>query len=386
MVKFSIESCNSKETKALPVGRRGPINSMGWRVPINSKHVLSWSHLCLKPPSMSHAQPYVRVAHTRIVVVTPLLKARFYEPCTAIRLRCSYQTALHKGVWPRHYVPMPFSYITHTHTHAHTPTHTFPLYCILGTIGPIEPKFCMHMECDQTIKSHKNINLIWGPSWLCKWRSKVKSSFVLYLSNLGSHWARFCVLMECDQANICHITSSWYEAILAMQMKVKGQIFLCFVSQKWVGLIEPKFCMRMGCDQTIKSHKNINLIWAILVMQMKVKGQIFLCFVSRFTGDQFSPRFWYVVAETIPLQDIWHLFFILMTSSQWKFSISGTFVRLSPNFVCTWSVIRQLFHEITPTSLGRHLRGRKLVFCFYLINHVNLWLPNFAGTWAIINQ
>ena len=121
---------------------------MGWRVPINSKHVLSWSHLCLKPPSMSHAQPYVRVAHTRIVVVTPLLKAAF--------------TRLYTKVWPRHYVPMPFSYITHTHTHAHTPTHTFPLYCILGTIGPIEPKFCMHMECDQTIKSHKNIKLIWG--------------------------------------------------------------------------------------------------------------------------------------------------------------------------------------------------------------------------------
>ena len=98
-------------------------------------HVLSWSHLCLKPPSMSHAQPYVRVAHTR---------------------------RLYTKVWPRHYVPMPFSYITHTRTHAHTPTHTFPLYCISGTIGPIEPKFCMHMECDQTIKSHTNINLIWG--------------------------------------------------------------------------------------------------------------------------------------------------------------------------------------------------------------------------------
>ena len=107
---------------------------------------------------MSHAQPYVRVAHTRIVVVTPLLKAAFYEPCTAIRLRCSYQTALHKGVTTALRANAVFVY--HTHTHAHTPTHTFPLYCILGTIGPIEPKFCMHMECDQTIKSHKNINLI----------------------------------------------------------------------------------------------------------------------------------------------------------------------------------------------------------------------------------
>ena len=46
-------------------------------------------------------------------------------------------------------------YNTHTHTHAHTPTHTFPLFCISQTIGPIEPKFFMHMECDQTIKSHQ---------------------------------------------------------------------------------------------------------------------------------------------------------------------------------------------------------------------------------------
>ena len=139
-------------------------------------HVLSWSHLCLKPPSMSHvlswshlclcqshAQPYVRVAHTRIVVVTPLLKAAFYEPCTAIRSRCSYQTALHKGVTTALRATAVFVYsITHTHTRTYTPTHTFPLFCISETTGPIEPKFGMHMECDQTIKSHKNIKLIWG--------------------------------------------------------------------------------------------------------------------------------------------------------------------------------------------------------------------------------
>ena len=159
MVKFSIESCNCKETKSLLVGRRGLINSMGWRVPINSMHVLSWSHLCL---CQSHTQPYVRVAHTRIVVVTPLLKAAFYEPCTAIRSRCSYQTALHKGVTTALRANAVFVYHTHTCTHMYTPTHTFPLYCISETTCPIEPKFCMHMECDQTIKSHKNIKLIWG--------------------------------------------------------------------------------------------------------------------------------------------------------------------------------------------------------------------------------
>ena len=139
-------------------------------------HVLSWSHLCLKPPSMSHvlswshlclcqshAQPYVRVAHTRIVVVTPLLKAAFYEPrivvvtayvramyvrvahtrivvvtpllkaafyepCTAIRSRCSYQTALHKGVTTALRATAVFVYsITHTHTRTYIRPHTHSL-------------------------------------------------------------------------------------------------------------------------------------------------------------------------------------------------------------------------------------------------------------------
>ena len=157
MVKFSIESCNCKETKALPVGRRGPINSMGWRVPINSKHVLSWSHLSLKPPSMSHAQPYVRVAHTR---------------------------RLYTKVWPRHYVPMPFSYITHTHTHTHTHIrpHTHSL-CIVSQ----EPLVQLSLN------------------FVCIWSVTRRSNHIK--------------------------TSTWYEAILVMQMKVKGQIFLCFVSQ-----------------------------------------------------------------------------------------------------------------------------------------------------------
>ena len=78
---------------------------------------------------MSHAQPYVRVAHTRIVVVTPLLKAAFYEPCTAIRLRCSYQTALHKGVTSALRADAVFVYHTHTHTHIRPHTHSL---CIVS--------------------------------------------------------------------------------------------------------------------------------------------------------------------------------------------------------------------------------------------------------------
>ena len=152
MVKFSIESCNCKETKALPVGRRGPINSMGWRVPINSKHV----------------------------VVTPFLKAAFYEPCTAIRSRCSYQTALHKGVTTALRANAVFVY--HTHTHAHIRPHTHSL-CIVSQ----EPLVQLSLN------------------FVCIWSVTRRSNHIK--------------------------TSTWYEAILVMQMKVKGQIFLCFVSQ-----------------------------------------------------------------------------------------------------------------------------------------------------------
>ena len=256
MVKFSIESCNCKETKSLLVGRRGLINSMGWRVPINSMHVLSWSHLCL---CQSHAQPYVRVAHTRIVVVTPLLKAAFYEPCTAIRSRCSYQTALHKGVITTLRANAVFVYHTHTHTRTCIRPHTHSL-CIVSQ----EP----------LVQLSLNFVRIWS---------------VTRRSN--------------------HIkTTTWYEAILLMQMKVKGQISFRFLSQQPFVQFSPIFLCRWSV--TRQSYCIIRSSWyaAILVMQMKVKGQISFSFVSQ-----------------EPL------------------------VQLSSNFVCTLNVIWQSFHKITPT-------------------------------------
>ena len=149
-------------------------------------------------------------------------------------------------------------YNTHTHTHAHTPTHTLPLFCISQTIVPIEPKFCMHMECDQSIKSHKSIKLIWGH---------------LGYANEGqrSNLPLFCI-------------------------------------SETVGPIEPKFCVRMECDQTIKSHKNINLIWGHLGYANAGQRSNIPLFCISLTGDQFSPRFWYVVAETI-LYKIYDIYF-----------------------------------------------------------------------------
>ena len=147
------------------------------------------------------------------------------------------------------------------------------------------------------------------PFWLCKWRSKVKSSFVLYLSNLGSDLSPdFVCIWSVIRQTYVIITSSWYEAILAMQMKVKGQIFLCFVSQKPLVQLSPIFV----CIWSVTRQSNHIIKWnwyeAILVMQMKVKGQISFSFVSQ-----------------EPL------------------------VQLSSNFVCILNVIRQSFHKITPT-------------------------------------
>ena len=154
MVKFSIENCNCKETKALPVGRRGPINSMGWRVPINSMHVLSWSHLCLKPPSMSHAQPYVRVAHT--------------------------SRLLHKGVTTALRATAVFVYsITHTHTRTYIRPHT-------------------HSLCFASQKPLVQLSL----NFVCIWSVTRRSNHIK--------------------------TSSWYEAILVMQMKV-NDVIMSFV-------------------------------------------------------------------------------------------------------------------------------------------------------------
>ena len=52
------------------------------------------------------------------------------------------------------------------------------------------------------------------------------------------------------------------------------------------------------------------------------------------TGHQFSPRFWYVVAETILYKK--YLFFILMMSSQWNFRLKATMHNFS--YLCVMSM------------------------------------------------
>ena len=99
-----------------------------------------------------------------------------------------------------------------------------------------------------------------------------------------------CIWSVTSRSN--HIkTSSWYEAILVMQMKVKGQFFLCFVSQKPLVQLSLNFVCVWSVTRRSNHIKTSTWYEAILVMQMKVKGQIFLCFVSRLPVINFLPDF-----------------------------------------------------------------------------------------------
>ena len=176
---------------------------------------MPWSHLCLKPPSMSHAQPHVRVVHTR---------------------------RLYAKVWPRQH------------------PHIFPLFWISGTIGPIEPKFCMHMECDQTIISHNKIKLIWGHLGYAN--EGQRSNLILFCisGTVGPIEPKFCMHMECQQTIILHskIKLIWGHLGYANEGQRSNLILFCISGT--VVPIEPNFCMHMECDQTIKSHNKMEMI------------------------------------------------------------------------------------------------------------------------------
>ena len=152
-------------------------------------------------------------------------------------------------------------YITHTRTYAHT--HIFPLFCISGTTGPIDPKSCMHMECDQTSILHNKIKLIWGHLGYAN--EGQRSNFPCFVSQeplvrLSSNFV--CIWSVTRQAYYI-IRSSWYEAILAMQMKVKGQISLVlYLRNHWSDWAQ--FCMHMECNQTSILHNKVKLIWGHL--------------------------------------------------------------------------------------------------------------------------
>ena len=146
--------------------------------------------------------------------------------------------------YPVYYLikPLPCSYTTHTH--AHTPIHTYSL-----CFGSREPLVRL------------------SPNFVCVW----------------------CVTRQSHRI----LRSSWYEAILTMQMKVKVQTPLGIVFQQPLVQSSPNFvCI---CSWISQSYYIITSSWyeAILAMQMKVKGQIPFCFVlvSQEPLVRLSPNF-----------------------------------------------------------------------------------------------
>ena len=73
---------------------------------------------------------------------------------------------------------------------------------MLVTLGPIEPRFCVHMECDQANISHNNIKLIWGHLGYAN--EGQRSNLILFCisGTIGPIERKFCMHIECDQAII----------------------------------------------------------------------------------------------------------------------------------------------------------------------------------------
>ena len=147
------------------------------------------------------------------------------------------------------------------------------------------------VECDQTSILHNNIKLIWGHLGYAN--EGQRSNLPCFVSQeplvqLSSNFV--CIWSVTRQAYYIK-TLSWYEAILVMQMKVKGQISFSFVSQKPLVESSPNFvCI---CYVISQSYYIITPSWheAILAMQMKVKGQTPLCIVFEQPLVQSSPNF-----------------------------------------------------------------------------------------------
>ena len=131
-----------------------------------------------------------------------------------------------------------------------------PLFCISTTLGPIEPGFCVHMECDQANICHNNIKLIWGHLGYAN--EGQRSNLPLYCISvtLGPIEPRFCVHMECDQANICHnnIKLIWGHLGYANEGQRSNLILFCISGT--VGPIEPKFWYVVRVAETILYQTN----------------------------------------------------------------------------------------------------------------------------------
>ena len=75
-------------------------------------------------------------------------------------------------------------------------------FSISATVCPIEPNFCMHMECDQTIILHNKITLICGH--LSHANQGQRSNLISFSisATVCPMEPNFCMHMECDHNHI----------------------------------------------------------------------------------------------------------------------------------------------------------------------------------------
>ena len=139
-----------------------------------------------------------------------------------------------------------------------------PLFCISGTIGPIELKFCMHMECDQASILHKNVKLIWGHLGYANEGQRSNLIFFCISEATGRIEPKFCMHMLCDQPIILHNNTklTWGHLGYANEGQRSNPSLYCISAT--TGPIEPKFCMHMQCDQPIILYNNNKLTWGHL--------------------------------------------------------------------------------------------------------------------------
>ena len=141
---------------------------------------------------------------------------------------------------------------THTRTYAHT-TH----YLCFASHKPLvrlhEPKFCMHMECDQSIKSHKNIKLIWGHLGYANEGQRSNLISFSISATVCPIELNFYMHMECDQTIILHNKIKLICGHLGYANEGQRSNLIFFCISGIIGPIEFKCCMHIECDQAIIS-------------------------------------------------------------------------------------------------------------------------------------
>ena len=144
-------------------------------------------------------------------------------------------------------------------------------------------------------QSYHKITSSWYEAILAtqiKVKGQISLKFVLYLKSQFIIWLTWNVLCIGNLITQSYyiITPTSYKAILAIQIKVKGKISLCFVSPEPIIWLTWNFVCLGNLITPIILHKKQSWYESILVMQIKVKVQISLCFVSQEPWVYWNPN------------------------------------------------------------------------------------------------